>query len=403
MSQGTEERRRILILDDDPGVGRTIAFMSERLGLQSRSVDNAHDFFEALHQWRPAYVVIDLIMPDMDGVEVMRQLARLRSTVAIIISSGVGTRVLDAAERAAAEHRLNVLGVLSKPFTRQKLQDILGQVSRMPQHPMDGDQDVASPFGLPDITEQALLEAIEQDQFTMVYQPKIACRDNSVVGFEALVRWQHPEGGLIRPDHFIPLAESLDMIDPLTDVVIEQSLGWVATMQYLPSLSLAINLSAKTLVNHEFADRLAARCLEKSVKPGRITLEMTETAAMEDSVMALELLTRLRMKGFHVAIDDFGTGYSSMVQLARLPFSELKVDKSFVMTAASSEEARTIIHSTVELGHSLGLDVVAEGVEDGNALAFLKTIGCDYAQGYYIARPMPTHHVTGWLNARQAN
>ncbi len=378
-----------------------MAFMAESLGMEARSVVKASDFFDALSQWQPTHVVIDLIMPDMDGVEVMRQLARLECDVAIIISSGVGTRVLDAAERAAAEHRLNVLGVLSKPFTRQKLQDALGQSSRSPVSRQGEGLDAVDSVGGFEVTETALREAIGQNQFIMVYQPKIACRDNSVVGFEALVRWQHPDAGIITPDRFIPMAESLDLIDPLTDLIIEQSLQWVSALQHEPAMSLAINLSAKTLVNLDFADRLAVRCRRQTVRPGQVTLEMTETAAMEDSVMALELLTRLRMKGFHVAIDDFGTGYSSMMQLARLPFSELKVDKSFVMTATSSEEARTIIRSTVELGHSLGLDVVAEGVEDGGALAFLRDIGCDYAQGYFIARPMPTHRISGWLNERQ--
>src|SRR5690606_11410137 len=150
-------------------------------------------------------------------------------------------------------------------------------------------------------------------------------------------------------------------------------------------------------------DRLTVLCREHEVEPGNVILELTETSAMEDPVSSLELLTRLRLRGFRLSIDDFGTGYSSMVQLVKLPFSELKVDKSFVITARESEESRAVIRSVVSLGMSLGLIVTAEGIEDEDTQQFLRNIGCTLAQGYLFARPLTGDQVLGWLTARERN
>jgi len=163
---------------------------------------------------------------------------------------------------------------------------------------------------------------------------------------------------------------------------------------------LSVNISARTLTDFQIVDRIAARCLETGIDPALVSLELTETSAMEDPVMSLDLLTRFRMKGFQLSLDDFGTGYSSMLQLVRLPFSEIKVDKSFVMTAMRSQESRTVVKSVVDLGHSLGLSVTAEGVEDVQTLDYLRSIGCDRAQGFFIGRPMNEDAVATWRAER---
>jgi EAL domain-containing protein (putative c-di-GMP-specific phosphodiesterase class I)/ActR/RegA family two-component response regulator len=394
-NQGVVADRRLLILDDDANVGQTVGLMAESLGVDYRATTEPARFFELLDEWQPSHIVLDLVMPGMDGVEVMRQLAQRHCQATIIISSGVGSRVLDAARRAAAEHQLPVAGVLPKPFSTGSLDGLL----RNGKAAAGSDTAAADP-GV-DIGPDWFRRALEQGQISVVYQPKVACRDRSLVGFEALARWHHPVHGSIPPDRFIPLAEASGMIQPLTERVLETCLDWIAGLPGgEPSAipwTIAVNLSAKNLDDVTFADHLAARCEARGVGPERVTLELTETAAMEDTVTALDLLTRLRMKGFHIAIDDFGTGYSSMVQLARLPFSELKIDKSFTMAAAESEEARTIIRSTIDLGHSLGLEVAAEGVEDADTLHLLEKLGCDMAQGNYIARPMAATAVADWL------
>ncbi|MCC5811505.1 MAG: EAL domain-containing protein, partial [Ectothiorhodospiraceae bacterium] len=248
--------------------------------------------------------------------------------------------------------------------------------------------------------EADLHRALDQGELGVVYQPKLMCATGALAGFEVLVRWNHPVHGVITPDRFILLAEELGVIDTLTEQVMRQALAWLQRSPLPAGLSLSINLSARTLVGLSVADRLERFCTEAGVAPSRVTLELTETAAMEDPVSALDVLTRLRVKGFELSIDDFGTGYSSMSQLARLPFSEMKVDKTFVITAPSSGDSRTIIKSIIDLGHNLGLRVVAEGVEDHETLEYLRRCGCDMVQGFLLSRPLPGERVIEWALAR---
>ncbi len=387
---------RVLILDDDAAVGETIGFAAEAIGMDVKSVTKPADFFRAADEWKPTHIILDLVMPEMDGVEIMRHLAARRCRARIIILSGVGSRVLDAARRTAAEKGLDIAGVLSKPVSPRELQAFL-DTGPAPAKPSGA---AASATQTRAITEDDLRRAIDERQFDVVYQPKMHCPTNTLAGFEALVRWNHPELGRIMPDDFIPVAERLDLIGDMTWQILDQACRWIKEADPDEKLSLSVNLSAKALVDITLVDRLASVCRNTGIRPERLILELTETTAMEDPVLALDLVMRLRMKGFDVSIDDVGTGYSSMAQLARLPFSEMKVDKSFVMTAAASQESRTIISSIIELGHKLDLRVVAEGVEDEATLDFLQAAGCDYAQGFYIARPMDGNAITNWMESR---
>jgi EAL domain-containing protein (putative c-di-GMP-specific phosphodiesterase class I) len=246
------------------------------------------------------------------------------------------------------------------------------------------------------IDEENLRSAIASDQLHVVYQPEIRCRDHALAGVEALVRWVHPEHGDISPATFIPLAESWGLIEPVTELVFDQSLNWLASHPGHGNFSLSINLSAICFADIRLPDRLAAKCQKIGVNPARIVLEITETAAMADPATTLALTTRLRLKGFRLSIDDFGVGYSSLVQLARIPFSELKIDTSFVRDMARSLEARKIVVAIINLGRSLGLCVNAEGVENAETLSLLCAAQCDQAQGFYIGQPMPGHQFQAW-------
>ena len=401
-SQQSETIPRLLVLDDDPDIGQTVCSMVSSLGYQCQVTTLPDTFFEILDTWQPTHILLDLVMPAMDGVEVIRHLAERHCDAGLIISSGLGSRVIDAAGRAASQHRLHMTGVLPKPFSIRDLRALLGQQpppSRQPrQAPVSPEQD---------ITPAMLADAIDNDQIRLMYQPKVSCAEgNPVVGFEALARWRHPQWGPIAPDRFIRLAEREGLIEPLTRKVVVQACAAMAALlrsggAKAEHWTMAVNLSASCLTRFDMADKLVALCRRYGLEPRHLTLELTETAAMEDGVLALDLLTRLRMKGFQLAIDDFGVGYSSMVQLAKLPFSELKLDKAFVIAADHSREARTIIKSAVDLGHQLDLKVIAEGVETDAALAFLRETGCDFMQGYYIARPMEREDIGGWLEDRE--
>ena len=398
---------RLLILDDDPQVGRLIQLIAESAGVKARFLTRTQEFFQAVDDWSPSHIAVDLVMPEMDGVEVLVKLAARRCGAKIIITSGVGTRVLDAAGRSANEHGLTIAGVLSKPFAPNSLRELLvgGTIAGKSRDetelfPRFGD-DAAQPWG---VSAADLRVALDSRQFVLAYQPQIQCEGGDLAGFEALVRWAHPERGLIGPDLFIPCAEANDLIEPLTDQVFEMAAQWFAPRFAGSDITIAVNLSSRDTsggasgaADSTLVDRILGHCRDRGLKPENLILELTETSAMEDPVASLDLLTRLRMKGMQLSIDDFGTGYSSMLQLVRLPFSEIKIDKSFVTTAIRSVESRAVVESIVGLGHSLGLRVVGEGVEDMATLQFLREAGCDLAQGYHIAKPMLGDVATAWM------
>jgi len=391
---------RLLILDDELPVAQTIGLMAESIGLEATITQDAITFFRALEDQGADYIALDLVMPGMDGVEVLRQLAQLNCQARIIVVSGMTDRVLNATERSANEHGLNVIGSLAKPFTVRDLHSLLERPSGSSRQPRS-DTDNASHASL--LSEKDLLEALKRRQFVMAHQPKIHCASGEVAGFEALARWHHPEFGVIKPECFIAIAERSGLMDPLTAQLMEQALAWFHqhTVRYCKGprseLVLAVNISAKNLQDIHFADNVVKLCTAYAIQPSCLMLELTETSTMADPTLSLDLFTRLRVKGFHLSLDDFGTGYSSMAQLVRLPFSEIKVDKSFVMTALSSPESQTVVRTIIELGHNLGLRTTAEGLEDAQTLTFLRKLGCDFAQGHFITPPLYAEELETWM------
>ncbi|GHE20390.1 EAL domain-containing protein [Halomonas urumqiensis] len=402
---------RLLILDDEAMTGETIARIAHFAGFEARHLTSSATFFDQVTRWQPDILAIDLIMPEMDGVEVMAELARRGSQARLIITSGVGSRVLDAAGRSAREHGLDIVGVIAKPFSAIGLRELLYRAAKMEGSPVAAWPGERMPPRQANVED--LQEALTLGQIRLAYQPKIRCRTGTLVGFEALARWRHAQLGDIPPDVFIPLAEAHGLIDRLTLKVAEQALDWLVDISseatanrvgqhVLQDMLLSMNVSARSLANSELFDAILRLCRERGIAPQRIVLELTETSAMQDATTSLDTLTRLRLHGFQLSIDDFGTGYSSMVQLVRLPFSEIKVDKQFVMTATDSEESRAVIRSVVELGRSLGLNTTAEGVEDQKTLDYLDELHCDLAQGYLISRPLPPEDILGWFTVREA-
>jgi EAL domain-containing protein (putative c-di-GMP-specific phosphodiesterase class I)/ActR/RegA family two-component response regulator len=395
-------RGRVLILEDDPGVGNVIRAIASASGFEVRVVAESGPFFGAVDEWQPTHIVLDLVVPDMDGVQVLAELGQRACAAGIVITSGMGSRVVDAAGRSARGHGLHLLGVLAKPFSAAALRHLLasepGALVTIARDPAAGHS-----AKRPEVTLANFMLALECHQFCVHYQPKIACLHGRLGGFEALVRWAHPEWGLIMPDQFVPFAERHGLINALTEAVLEESLLWFGAglrqQQGARSrISLSINLSAISLQDATLVDRIAEYCERHGVAPERLILEVTETSAMSNPVAALDMLTRMRMRGFELSLDDFGTGYSSMLQLVRMPFSEIKIDKSFVMSAVASAESRAVVESIVDLGRSLGLKSAAEGVEDAQTLTILRAMGCDYAQGYWIGRPMNAADATAWMS-----
>ena len=244
-----------------------------------------------------------------------------------------------------------------------------------------------------------LRAAVEDGLLTCHYQPKVRVSDTSVTGVEALVRWHHPLLGNVPPDDFIPIAEHTGLIVPLTSLVLRTALqecaGWARLGH---ELDVAVNVSPRALLSPAFVDEVAQVLLETGVPARRLTLEVTESSVMTDPARAIAVLHALHGLGVHLSVDDFGTGYSSLAYLQRLPVHEVKIDKSFVRDLAVAAGDGAIVRAIVDLGHNLGLRVVAEGVEDARSLALLREIGCDTAQGYLVSRPLPADRLLTWLS-----
>ncbi len=243
-----------------------------------------------------------------------------------------------------------------------------------------------------------LRHAIDNGQLFLLYQPKVDLRGGRVTGVEALVRWRHPELGIVPPDQFITLAEQTGLIKPLAlwvlDAALRQYRAWDRAGL---RLSLAVNLSARNLHDPQLPDQVRGILRTHRVSAGRLKVEITESFIMADPARAMEVLTRLSRMGVTLSIDDFGTGYSSLGYLKKLPVDEIKIDKSFVRDMGVDEDGEVIVRSTIELAHNLGLKVVAEGVENQGTLDRLVALGCDAAQGYHISPPIPARDLLRWL------
>jgi diguanylate cyclase (GGDEF)-like protein len=257
------------------------------------------------------------------------------------------------------------------------------------------ERDVYSPDRLKLLGE--LRRAIEQNELVLYYQPKISLRTSELIGFEALVRWQHPEQGLLAPDRFVTFAEHTGLVKPLTRYVMREAVRSAAKWHEAGlHLGVAVNLSGRDLLDLHLPDEVSLLLSETGIAPARLELEITENTILSDPVRTRTILNRLKELGVRLAIDDFGSGYSSLGYLKRLPLDVLKIDKSFVMTMMADEDSAAIVRSTIDLAHNLGLEVVAEGVVSEQVSAILTSLHCDAAQGFYFSGPLAADEVADW-------
>lgn len=391
-------RPRILLIDDDPF---QLTMQSQMLrGLGFARVGAATSAAAALVdiQREPeAYDVIfcDLNMPGMDGIEFLRALNASAYRGHVILLSGEGTRILHTVQKLLGRGRVVILGALEKPAGRAAMSALLEQWKP---------NVVSMPVAL--VTTYAASEveaAAREHQWVLHYQPKVDLRTGDLCGVEALVRWNHPEHGIVLPDRFIGVAEECGVIDALTDWVFRESIGQLAAWRALGlQTRMAINVSVDSLQAPDFVQRLGRIVRDADVSTSDITLEITESRAMSPSPVPLETLVRLRLQRYSLSIDDFGTGHSSLAQLRDVPFTELKVDRGFVKGARSNSIIRPILEGSVGFANRLGMQSVAEGVETAEDWFLLREIDCDLAQGYFIGRPMPAADLPGWLAGWEA-
>ncbi|WP_076603971.1 EAL domain-containing response regulator [Aromatoleum tolulyticum] len=383
---------KILILDDDPILCKILA--AQLSALQAGEVRCHARARDALARIAGGdgdigLIFVDLRMPDVDGIEFMRELAGFGYRGGLVLISGEDPRILHTAERLAQAHQLRVLGALPKPVTSAQLRAVLDRCALRVS---------ASPRPARTFYAEELRRAIAAGELLNHYQPTVSFATGGVVGVESLVRWNHPDVGLLYPEEFVPLAEECGLIDELTQTVLHTALHdarcWHETGY---GLQVAVNVSMDNLVALDFPEMVMHEVAASGLPPDRLVLEVTESRLMQNFVVALDIVTRLRLKRVLLSIDDFGTGHSSLIQLRDMPFNELKIDRGFVHGACEDHALRAIVDANLRLARSLGLRTVAEGVETREEWDLLRAHGCNFAQGWFVARAMPAHELPEWI------
>ena len=387
------ENLHVLVAEDHEFQRKTLVRMLTALG--AKRVSEAGDGKIALSIFKdrlpPVDIIIsDLEMPGMDGMEFMRHIGEAKSPVSVILSSALDPALISSVEAMTKAYGITLLGAIEKPVTPEKLRLLIEKYA--PPKPKPA-RPAAATIPLEDIRR-----GLHAKEFEPFFQPKVNLSDGAVVGAEALARWRHPQKGIVAPYAFIGEMEDHGLIDQLMWLILEKSAArcreWLGTGL---EITVSVNLSIKSLSEAGLAERITERVASEKLSPKQVVLEITESAAMTDIGKALENLTRLRMKGFGLSIDDYGTGYSSMQQLSRIPFTELKIDQSFVMSALEKESSKVILGSSLDMARKLKLKAVAEGVETRAHWNLLQKLGCDIAQGYFIAKPMEAAAFPDWV------
>lgn len=388
---------RFLVVEDHNFQRMTLVRALQSLG--ARFIAEASDGREALAYFldavEPVEVIIcDLEMPNMDGMEFILHLGKTGAETSIILTSALDKSLISSVETMTRAYGINLLGAIEKPATPPKIAELLSRRGARTQSGATRPKTVVS--------ESFISEAIDRGLYEPFFQPKIEIATGRLVGAEALARLRDPDGWFVPPDSFVPVLEDNGLIDGLTWIMLKRSAEACLAWQQSglgQDINVSVNLSLKSLADTTLADRLTRTVTDTGLQPRHMVLEITESAAMTDIAHCLENLARLRMKGFGLSIDDYGTGYSSMQQLSRIPFSELKIDRSFVTDVALHPQRRVILASSIDMARKLGLKVVAEGVESRADWDRLKELGCTMAQGYFIAKPMPAAEFIHWATS----
>jgi EAL domain-containing protein (putative c-di-GMP-specific phosphodiesterase class I)/ActR/RegA family two-component response regulator len=405
----------LLVFDDDDRIVRFMALVADQRGWTVATAGRESDFHALFRARRPDAIMLDLQLGASDGIEQLRFLHREYYRGEVVLMSGFDARVLAAAQQVGDSLGVRIAAIVEKPARAARVRAVLEAVERHMRRaepgatPLPGASVAGAPSGAAAdaaetgaaVTPEAVARGLAAGEMELHLQPIVPGTRQSALQAEALIRWRHPRHGLIAPDLFVPVAEQDDaVIDGLTRWVVQTALGCYRELDARGMATrICVNVSGRNLRALDFPDQIAALLDEARVPAGAIGLEMTESVAMADVGATADVLTRLRLKGFALAIDDFGTGYASLEALRRMPFSTLKIDKAFVADMASSCDSLAIVTSVIELAHNMGLDTVAEGVEDAESAAVLRDLGVAAMQGFHFSRPLPFGAFTSWREA----
>jgi EAL domain-containing protein (putative c-di-GMP-specific phosphodiesterase class I)/ActR/RegA family two-component response regulator len=383
--------RRLLVVDDERIQRMIIARAVASLGFAADSASTLVEAAALLAANRYDAVVLDLSLGETEGISLLQALRDSLSDPILVFISRLDDRVRTASTRLAVALGLRVAGAIQKPVSPSVLRSLLQEAPVRENSRRRPDV-----FHL---TADDLSEALGREEIGAQFQPKLALADRRVVGMEALARWPRAPVGLVPPEFFIRLAEEHGLIVKLTFQILRQALlacrRWRGTQ---PACSVAVNISPLVLADPALPEEIDELLQATGLGPGALIAEITESTVIANPLVAAEVLTRLRIKGVHLSIDDFGTGYSSLLTLLRLPFSELKIDRSFVTQCDTDPEAWKIVRATISMARELGLTVVAEGIETETVERMLRDAGCDVGQGWHFARAMQEDDLTQWLN-----
>lgn len=374
---------QVLLVDDDPT--QTIILQAYFSGLGCRAIHEANSASEALNLLRNNgkidLVVSDLMMPDMDGIELLRALKDIRFSGKIALISSLEQSIINSARKLAELHRLDMIGTCRKPLNRQKLDDLFRQQDRHHRHPHGTEHRIED--------YRTIVEALETGRFVPFYQPKVNVLSKRIIGVEALARWRHPQRGLLLPRTFMPIIQTGRLSDKLTLNLMYYVFKDMARWQRAGhEIKVAVNITAHEVADINFPAKLEMQIRRFGLNASLLTLEITENEVLGFNATTLEVLSRLRMMGIGIAIDDFGTGYSNIKTLREFPYTELKIDQSFIRGISTDLFSQESVRTAATLGRQLNMKLLAEGVETSEEWEFIKRRGIDEVQGFYVAHPM---------------
>ncbi|WP_314922390.1 EAL domain-containing response regulator [Aeromonas piscicola] len=403
MSLEKWQGRSAMVVDDSRTQQYEVTCLLQELGFgQIHVAQDGQDALDKLQQLerleeRIDLLLTDLNMPGMDGVELISNLEKnTHYRMFVAVMSGVERDVLDVIHAIADAGTLEVIGVLSKPLKSSDLHNMLQHCDPLIHRENKKWMQLA-------FTAEDVQQALDNQQLVPFLQPKVIMTDSSLYGFEALVRWLHPEHGVIPPICFVHHLEEGQLALDFFYHFLHATCDALNKLTSMPApISCSINLPVTLLLTDKLVENMIAIVQEHQLPCNAIIIEVTETTFMSNLSMSLGTLARLRLRGFGIAMDDYGTGYSSMKQLSRCPFTEIKIDKEFVHDAHSSPKKLAILTSAIVMSQKLGLKTVAEGVESEEDWRQLALLGCELAQGYYISRPLPVEQIEKWFAEWQA-
>ena len=375
----------VLIVDDDPT--QILILNGYFQSLRAAKVFEASSAEKALsilkQQAQPIDLIVsDLMMPDMDGIELLRELNANGYEGKLALISSLDQSMINSARKLGEMHGLDIIGTCRKPLRKSSL-DALFQAPDRPRGKFTSAPDVS-------VSAERILSGLSKGEFRPFYQPKVDVREKRIVGAEALVRWCDPDKGVRSPADFLPVIEKKGLTNELTFALMRLIFADISEWKRQGlNLRTSINVTAREISILAFPDMVSGYIREAGISPSDVLIEITETAVLEFNTNSLEVLSRLRLLGIEIAIDDFGTGFANIQALKEFPYTELKIDQSFIRGMTHDPFSQETVRAAVTLGRQMNMRLMAEGVETAEEWEFVRQRGVDEVQGYYIARPMP--------------